>query len=364
MKPKLAVICPSCGAQNRPTWDFCPRCSESLEGAREVEATASIGTDEGAAPSTLPAHAFAVVTLLALVLLGAAGWRYASQAPPLEGPNPDLFTVGTVPPSPPEAPVPAGPGGADYDAGRRLMNAGDLGEAVTRLAAAVAAEPDNAEFRNVYGFALLRSGDTDGAIAQHAEAARLDPRLRMQYARSLDVAGKTAEAVREYQEILASNPGAAVAEEDLGRLLFRSGEHAKAAPYLKAAVEARPDDPVLRQELAYSLEQAGDRKSAEAAFRQVLDKVPDATLSRGLLADNLYEQGRKDEAMAVLQEGLKRTPDAPLLQRQLGSVLEASGDGASAAAAYRAYVRLAPNAPDARDIATRAARLEGARRTP
>jgi Flp pilus assembly protein TadD len=362
MKAKQAVLCPNCGAQNRPTWEFCVRCDESLEGVQPVEATGP--EPEEAAVSTAPANAIALVALLALVVLGAAGWRYASRAGPREGPNPDIFTVASVPPDLPKPPEPSGAGASDYDAGRRLMNAGDLGAAVTQLAAAVAADPDNAEFRNVYGFALLRSGDTEGAVAQHAEAARLDPRLRMQYARSLDLAGQTAEAVEEYEAILAGSPGAATVQEDLGRLLFRSGQHVRALPHLKAAAEARPDDPVLQQELAYSLEQAGDPRGAEAAFRGVLEKAPEASISRGLLADNLYEQGRKDEATAVLREGLKLTPNVPLLQRQLGSVLERSGDGASAAAAYRAYVRLAPNAPDAREIAARASRLEGAGRMP
>ena len=33
MKAKQAVVCPKCGALNRPTWEFCARCNESLEGA-------------------------------------------------------------------------------------------------------------------------------------------------------------------------------------------------------------------------------------------------------------------------------------------------------------------------------------------
>lgn len=366
MKAKQAVVCPSCGALNRPTWDFCARCNESLERAQPTEDTAAGPEADDLEPpvSSLPANAIALVSALVLVMLGVAAWRYASTAPPLEGADPNLFTVATQPPEPVEAPPPAAAGGVDYEAGRHLMNAGNFAGAASRLAAAVAANPGNAEFRNVYGFALLRSGDTEGALAQHAEAARLDPRLQMQYARSLDTAGRSEDAAREYEAILARNPGAASVHEDLGRLLFRSGEYAQAASHLQVAARTRPDDPVLQQELAYSLEQAGDRKSAEAAYRGVLEQAPEAVISRGLLAENLYEQGRRDEALAVLREGLALTPQAPVLQRQLGSVLERSGEGASAAAAYRAYVRLAPNAPDAREVAARAARLEKAGRTP
>ena len=29
-----AVLCPACQTRNRPTWEFCVRCGESLEGAK------------------------------------------------------------------------------------------------------------------------------------------------------------------------------------------------------------------------------------------------------------------------------------------------------------------------------------------
>jgi protein O-GlcNAc transferase len=269
-----------------------------------------------------------------------------------------MFTIATVPPPLPTESPSTQAGAADYEAGRRLLTKGDLQEAISRLAAAVAADPWNAEYHNVLGHALWRSGDRERALAEHADAARLDPRLQMQYARSLDVAGHTAEAVEQYEAILAVNPDATTVHEDLGRLLFRTGDYAKAAAHLSEAVERRSDDPVLQQELAYSLDQAGNRAQAAAVYRQVLETAPNAVLTRGLLADNLQEQGKTDEALAVLQEGLERTPDAPLLERQLGAVLERSGRGSEAASAYRRYARLAPNAPDANEIAARATRLE------
>jgi Flp pilus assembly protein TadD len=357
MKAKQAVVCPKCGALNRPTWEFCARCNESLEAAVPADEVGPPAEDGEYPPSSLSATAVAMVAVLALGFLGVAGWRYASQAPPLPQPNPSLFTIATRPSEPPAWTPPTGPGAADYVAGRRQMNSGDFAGAAERLAAAVAADPGNAGYRNVYGFVLQHAGDREGGLAAHAEAARLDPRYQMQYARSLDVAGRGEEAARQYEEILAKNPDAPAAREDLGRLLFRAGDYQKAVSHLQVAAQGRPDDPVLQQELAYSLDRAGDRAQATAAYERVLKQVPQAVIARGLLADNLLEQGRPAEALAVLQEGIKATPAAPLLQRQLGAVLERSGRPAEAVAAYRAYARLAPNAPDAKQIADRAARL-------
>ena len=367
MKGSKAVVCPKCGTRNRPNWQICARCNESLEGAQPAEGPAPSGgqeEDQPAPPASLPGPVVALAAILALTVGGAVAVHYASKAEPPARPDPGMFTIPTRPAELPTAPPLTAAGAADYDAGRRLMNDGKLPEAISRLGAAVAADPQNAEYRNALGHALWRSGDRERALAEHKDAARLDPRLQMQYARSLDVAGRSEEAKREYEAILAQHPGTDVVREDLGRLLFRSGDYAKAAVELQGAVLKRPGDPVLQQELAYSLDQAGNREQAAAVYREVLKVAPGAIVTRGLLAENLYERGQKSEGIAVLQEGLKQSPNAPLLQRQMGSLLEREGRRAEAAAAYRSYAQLAPNAPDAAEIAERAARLEAARRKP
>ena len=366
MKARPAVVCPACGALNRPTWEYCARCRESLEGARPAEAPAGTGErgdDEGARGSAVPARLVAVAAVVGLVVLGVAAWRYAARARPPYAADPSLFTIPTRPPQPPPAVMPEGPGAADFAAARRLLAAGNLAGAAERLAAAVGASPENAAYRDLYADVLWRGGQQEAALLEHAEAARLDPGLRLRYARVLDLAGRRADALREYEAVVAANPGAQVAQEELGRLLYRSGDYAKAAPYLRAAVQQRSTDPVLRQELGYALERAGLGAEASAAYREVLRQAPDAVATRALLSENLVVLGQSDEAVAVLREGLKRNPNTPALHLQMGSVLERSGRAQEAVAEYRTYARLAPNAPDAKDIAGRAAQLETARRT-
>jgi Flp pilus assembly protein TadD len=361
MKGKDAVLCPNCGAWNRPNWDFCARCNEPLEGALPAGGRARAAAVRAIEPPSLvSARTVAAMALLVFAVLALAAWESVSTAPPLAAADPRLFSIATRPADLPKAPPPTAPGAAEYQAGLRLMHNGDFAGALASLAAAVAANPGDADYHNAYGHALLRSGDPEGGLLAWAEAARLDTRHRLQYARELSRAGRGAEAARQYEEILAVAPDAVTVHEDVGRLLYRSGDFATAAPHLRMASQARPDDPVLRQELAYALDQSGHKAEAVALYREVLKVAPQATISRGLLAEGLFDQGQKAEALALLDEGIKATPQVPVLHRTLGALLERSDRPAEAAAEYRAYARAAPNAPDAKELVARAARLERA----
>lgn len=369
MVEREAVLCPSCGTRNRPDWEFCARCDESLEGAEPVaddtlptqkSPTLSVELSPHDEGSALSGSSVLVVAVLAFGVLGIAAYRHISTNPPPEGPDPDLFTVATRPPEPAKAPPNTQPGAGDFAAGRHLLGSGDARGSISLLEAAVNANPDDAAFRGHLAYALWETGDVDGALSQYQMAAQLDENRQLQYARALVSAGRPDEAQVEYETILSrAGDGPSAVHEDYGRLLYRQGRYAEAAPHLGQAVRVRSDDPVLKQELAYALDQQGAHEEAETVYRDVLDTAPQAAITRGLLAENLYDRGRKDEAVSVLQEGLAMTPDAPLLQRQMGSLLEREGKRAEAAEAYRAYAELAPNAPDAATMVERASRLEG-----
>jgi Flp pilus assembly protein TadD len=355
MSSRQLVVCRACGGRSSSKWEFCPRCGESLSGALPGASGASPSRSGEARPASAAfANTLAILSIAAFVVIC---WHAMAGFGPAPRSGEGMFTLGPPPVVLPAAPPPSGAGAGDYEAGSRLLGT-DLAAALRHLAAAVAADPENAVYRGVYAQALWRAGDRQRSLQEQQEAVRLDPRLRMQYARSLDVDGRSAEAAREYEQVLATDPDAAGVREDLGRLLFRSGDYSGAAAHLQAAVQNRPGDPVLRQELAYSLDQAGDKTAAAEAYRRVLQEAPAAAVARGLLSENLFAQGQKDEALAVLEQGLRASPEAPLLQRQLGSVLERSGRPAEAANAYRQYARLAPNAPDAEALTVRAERLE------
>ena len=381
MAGQEALLCPSCGARNKRTWEYCARCGESLQGAVAEAAPAAAKTQvaprakgkskgklnilvrEREPESSMPPGVILGVGVVILVGLGFAGWRYASSAPPPQAADPSLFAIPTLPSARPAAPVaPSEPGGADYNEGLRLMAAGKAAEAIPFLSRASSAAPSNATFLWVWGQALLATGAQDDALVRFADAARVDPKAHgLEYARALDKAGRSADAAAAFEAAGASGNDAA--QEELGKLYYKAGNFAKAAPLLDKAVAARSDDPVLRQELAYAVAQTGDKARAVELYRSVLTIAPGADISRGLLSELLLDQGKGPDAMALLQEGVQLNPEAPALRRRLGSIAERTGNAQEALKQYREYVRLAPNAPDAKELAERAARLEGAGKT-
>jgi predicted Zn-dependent protease len=290
----------------------------------------------------------------------AMACRDLAKQPAPPAATPGVFTFGG-PPSPGPSPATTAPlTNTDAEAGRRLLAQGQADEAIPLLESAAAADPENAEYRQLLGRARWTKGDRDGALQSYAEAASLDPSAyRLGYAQALEIVGRLDEATAEFEAVVEAQPGSAIAQEGLSRLYYRRGEFAKALPLLES-VAAQTRDPVLLQQLGYAAEKAGDRERAIAAYRDVLAVEPRADVARGLLAESLFAAGRKDDAVAVLKEGLQISPGVPVLHRGLGNVLERSGRAAEAAAAYREYARLAPNAPDAAQIAARAARLEAA----
>jgi tetratricopeptide (TPR) repeat protein len=381
-----AVLCPACGSRNKPKWEFCARCGESLASAEKQKPAPTIKgpapTVRAAAPAkgapkkgkfqarlsdrqTAKASPVSVVAIVVVLVIAAAiaarfGWRSLS----LQQPPSQAFTMATTPAAPgaPPPTLPAGPGRGDYTEGMRLLNSGRASEAVAKLAQAVADAPDNPTYLAAHARALAESGDMDGALRQYGAAARLSPATHQrEYARALERAGKSDDAIREYEGALQLQPESFELLQELGGVLTRAGKDQQAAMALSRAAAVQPGNLEVRQTLAALQEKAGNLTGAEGTYRQVLDRDPTSVTARGRLAEVLLAQGRGDEAAAVFEAGLRQGGQvSPILVRGYGSVLERAGKRVEAAAQYREYARLAPNASDAKQWADRAARLEKA----
>jgi Flp pilus assembly protein TadD len=274
-----------------------------------------------------------------------------------------ILTLATVPPGPtptPEAPS-TGPGREAFDEAQRLLAAGDTEGALRQLAQAVAEAPENGHYAAAYADALWKSGAPEAreeALARAADAARLEPGRRADYAAYLDLAGRTREAAQEYEKIVEANPQDYAALATLGGLWLRTGDSAKALPILQEAAQRRSGDPAVIANLGAALEKSGDLAGAAQAYGSALSANPQDSAVRGRLAEVFFQMGDAERAVRECEAGLQAAPGSPDLQRGLGGLLERAGRTTEAAAAYREYARLSPSAADAKDLAVRAQQLE------
>ena len=354
-------VCPNCGARNKPKWEFCVKCSESLQGvplagaAPPAAETADVVADDD--ESGIPWGSLAASVVAIALAVGV----YKLFKEPNPGPPPELFTIGTIPPSlpPAQARAPRSAGRDEYEAGLRRLNANDPAGAVAHFARALAAEADNHVYRHAYAVALWQSGAKAESIEEYRSALRVapdNPTYRLNLAKALASIGRNTEALDEY-EALIRRGGNLDALQGAVRLLSDTNPQ-RAQEFLRRVAAARPGDPVLKQQLASMMEKSGDTEAASQMYTEILAQNPGAHITRGLLAEIQLKRGQPEEAVALFRSGLQQYPDVPLLHRGLGSALERSGAVTEAIAEYREYARLAPNAADAQQLRERADRLE------
>lgn len=371
--------CPHCQARNKPTWEFCARCGESLEidpaeieadNADDGEPYPALADDEvEPVPDSGGGNLLRdLVVMGAVVVGGIASYQWWRGGPPAVPVAAGFVTAATLPTA---TAVPARvlvePAGQEsFAEGRALLARGDAAAAVPLLARAVELSPENAAYRGMYGDALIASGAVDEGLGQYDAAVRLDPvnsTLADAFARALNRAERLEEAASAYEGALALRPGDQGLARELADVYARRGQTDRALA-LASQAASRTNDLVVQQQFARAQEAAGDMDGAADTYRGILARMPQAHLSRGLLAEVLFKQGKPQEALALFRDGLQVDGSAPLLHRGLGSLLERTGHPAEAAAAYREYARLSPTAKDSAQLEQRAGLLEKSIATP
>lgn len=70
------------------------------------------------------------------------------------------------------------PADTDFAAGKKAVDNGDYGAAVTFLSKSVAANPNNADSHNLLGFSYRKLGDVDAAFKHYRAALAIDRKHR------------------------------------------------------------------------------------------------------------------------------------------------------------------------------------------
>lgn len=220
----------------------------------------------------------------------------------------------------------------------RLAQGPDPVAARPLVARLLAAHPADADVLTVAGIAAQRSGEIAEALTHFAAALAVDPdnpaRLGNQ-AVALKQAGRFDEAIAALNRALLLRPGAAVTLANLGSCLIAADRPAEAEAPLRAAVAAKPDHAEAWNNLGVALARTGRPGDADAAYAHALQLRPgyaEAALNR---VDTLDRLGKAAEAEQIAGAVLASLPGHPRAANQLAGLRDRRGDLTGAIALYR-----------------------------
>ena len=218
------------------------------------------------------------------------------------------------------------------------MRQGDNPKAIAAFRAATAADPANAEAWYQQALAESRTLDFDGALASLEKAAAASPpaavlgKVRQLKGRLLARAGRSADAAKVWQELIAADPDDEDLREDLIELQLTEGltDDALATAEGLLALTTDPYRKIQRRLRIGDIHQrAGNREKAVAAYLQCLDDTgSDSWLEKEILTQ-LEQAFRRDDAIEALRTEYQRlsaaNPQRVGLRRRHAALLVETG---------------------------------------
>lgn len=208
------------------------------------------------------------------------------------------------------------------------------GAATEALAEARRLQPEAFRWAYLQGIVQRLDGDHGAALESFERALALDPEYAAAHARLAEVQlelGREEDAERSYRQALALDPRLAAAWEGLGRLAYDRGDAAAAVESFQRALELQPRANALHHQLGLAYRALGDLEAARrhlAANRGDRVRIPDpllrelAELVSSTQADfkagvQAMRHGNAALAIERFERALVELPDDPLVPYNL-----------------------------------------------
>ncbi|HEX4144962.1 MAG TPA: sulfotransferase [Pirellulales bacterium] len=160
-------------------------------------------------------------------------------------------------------------------------------------------------------------------------------------------AGRLAEAVAAYRDILALRPDLAEAHGNLGNLLLAQRDRDEAVLQFERATALKPQLFQAHNSLGEIFQARGQLDQAAARYRHVIALRPDLAPPYNNLGNVLVNQGKLDEAAAQFEQALTLRPDAAEPHNNLAGVLRQQGKFDQADEHYEQAIALKPDYAEA-----------------
>jgi tetratricopeptide (TPR) repeat protein len=146
---------------------------------------------------------------------------------------------------------------------------------------------------------------------------------------------------------LERNPGAWMAQNNLGKALFLRGRMTEAAVRFKRALENNPSDAEAHFNLGLVFEGEGREAEAMAEDETALRLRPAFPEAKNSLGNGFLRTGRPDVAIDAYEAALRLRPDYAEAHANLGAALIATGALPRAAVELERAIELRPDFPEA-----------------
>lgn len=253
-------------------------------------------------------------------------------------------------------------GGANHAVlARYLLRRGMEDEALDAYAKAIEALPDNGSLALDRARILMRRLDFESARTDLAKAAASkDVATSLEASKLIGKSwmreGKSEEAIKVWDALLAANPGDEDLLEDLVESAAAEGQTDQALSYVDRLIKAGADPykKTLRQlRRGDLLVQAGRSDDAIKAYTDTLGQVGEGSwLEREVLAqiDKVYrKQDRLSDLKTQFVELAKAHPRRLLIHRQLAKIEAAQGETDAAVGRFREVLKRSPGNREIRE---------------
>ena len=163
-------------------------------------------------------------------------------------------------------------------------------------------------------------------------------------------AGIYRDEVTFFTHVVARNPEARAAQQNLGKALLNSGRPEEALAASRAAVEQDPDDVKAHANAGVALIRMGRLDEAEEWLRAALALDPRHSVVLQNLAESLRKQERLDEALRYYRAVLEADPGNPLPHAGMGHALFGLGRYEEALRSLDRALALAPGLESVRTM--------------
>jgi len=179
--------------------------------------------------------------------------------------------------------------------------------------------PSSAHARTAYaqGLKLSSAGRHLDAIGQYEQALALnpgDPKVLFALGNTAGALGMRGAAEQFFRQVLALDPARLEAVVNLANLMRENGQFDAAIALLEPALARAPQNPELNLTLGSTWREAGNNGRAEACYRTALHARPDYGAAMSNLADLLCDRGEWDQARSLYDRAIRLEPKNPQIR--------------------------------------------------